>query len=65
MLSAERYDKGQTSYLEVLESQRQSFDAQLTYTQTQRELLDAYISLYKALGGGWISPEEEALNSGN
>ncbi|PLX08387.1 MAG: transporter [Marinilabiliales bacterium] len=65
MLSAERYDKGQTSYLEVLESQRQSFDAQLTYTQTQRELLDAYISLYKALGGGWLSPEEENASSGN
>lgn len=58
-LSGERYDKGQTSYLEVLESQRQSFDAQLQYTQTQRELLDAHISLYKSLGGGWLSPEEE------
>jgi len=58
-LSGERYDKGQTSYLEVLESQRQSFDAQLQYTQTQRELLDAHITLYKALGGGWLSPEEE------
>ncbi len=58
-LSGERYDKGQTSYLEVLESQRQSFDAQLQYTQTQRELLDAHISLYKSLGGGWLSAEEE------
>lgn len=58
-LASARYDKGQTSYLEVLESQRQSFDAQLIYTQTQRELFDAYISLYKALGGGWISQEEE------
>ncbi len=58
-LSSERYDKGQTSYLEVLESQRQSFDAQLQYTQTQRELLDAHISLYKSLGGGWLSAEEE------
>ncbi len=59
MLSSERYDKGQTSYLEVLESERQSFDAQLAYTQTRRELLDAYIALYKALGGGWLSPQEE------
>ncbi len=58
-LASARYDKGQTSYLEVLESQRQSFDAQLIYTQTQRELFDAYISLYKALGGGWISQDEE------
>ncbi len=60
-LSNERYDKGQTSYLEVLESQRQSFDAQLSYSQTTRNLLGAHIALYKALGGGWLSPEEEAV----
>ena len=59
MLSAQRYDKGQTSYLEVLESQRQSFDAQLAFAQTRTALLNAYIALYKALGGGWLSPEEE------
>jgi multidrug efflux system outer membrane protein len=58
-LSEERYSKGQTSYLEVLESQRQSFDAQLQYSQTRRDLLNAHIALYKALGGGWLSPEEE------
>ena len=59
-LSWARYDKGQTSYLEVLESQRQSFDAQLQYTGVQQQLLDAHISLYKSLGGGWLSEEEEA-----
>ncbi|NOX84920.1 MAG: TolC family protein [Chlorobi bacterium] len=58
-LSLQRYDKGQTSYLEVLESQRQSFDAQLQYSQTRRDLLNAHVALYKALGGGWLSPEEE------
>ena len=59
MLSQERYDKGVTSYLEVLESQRQSFDAQLSYSTVRRDLLISYIELYKALGGGWLSPEEE------
>jgi len=58
-LSNERYDKGQTSYLEVLESQRQSFDAQLAFSQTKANLLNAHVALYKALGGGWLSPEEE------
>jgi multidrug efflux system outer membrane protein len=58
-LSSQRYDKGQTSYLEVLESQRQSFDAQLNYSQTRRDLLGAHVGLYKALGGGWLSAEEE------
>jgi multidrug efflux system outer membrane protein len=58
-LSIERYDKGQTSYLEVLEQQRQSFDAQLSFSQTKAYLLTSYVALYKALGGGWLSPEEE------
>lgn len=52
-LSGERYDKGVTSYLEFLESQRQAFEAELNYTETRRELLDAYVNLYRALGGGW------------
>ncbi|MCB0478393.1 MAG: efflux transporter outer membrane subunit [Crocinitomicaceae bacterium] len=57
-LSLERYNKGVTSYLEVLESQKQSFDAQLQYTRIYQELLSYYILLYKSLGGGWITPEE-------
>jgi len=58
-LSMQRYDRGVTSYLEVVESQRYSFEAQLNYSQTNRELLVSYIQLYKALGGGWISEQEE------
>ena len=59
MLSENRYSLGETSYLEVLDSQRQSFEAQLDYTQTRTNLLSTYIELYKALGGGWLSPQEE------
>jgi len=59
MLSNKRYLLGETSYLEVLDSQRQSFEAQLDYTQTRMNLLSTYVQLYKALGGGWLSPEEE------
>ncbi len=65
-LSDKRYLLGETSYLEVLESQRQSFDAQLNYSQTRMELLSSFIGLYNALGGGWITPEEEqAAENGN
>lgn len=52
-LSGERYDKGVTSYLEFLESQRQAFESELNYTETRRELLNAYVNLYRVLGGGW------------
>ena len=52
-LSGERYDKGVTSYLELLESQRQAFESELNYTETRRELLNAYVNLYRVLGGDW------------
>ena len=49
-----RYDKGVSSYLEVLESNRQLFDAELVAIQTFDIFLIAYVKLYKALGGGWL-----------
>jgi len=58
-LSKLRYDKGVASYLEVLDNQRSSFEAQLGLSQKKSELLNNYIALYKALGGGWLSEEEE------
>lgn len=61
-LSGERYDKGVTSYLEYLESQRQAFEAQLAYVTSKRALLESYVQLYRALGGGWIEIEEETAN---
>jgi len=53
MLSRARYDGGVTSYLEVLESERSLFRAELLASSTHREQLGSYVALYKALGGGW------------
>ncbi len=58
MLSKERYDGGVTSYLEVLDSERSQFNAELAASETYQLYLNAYVFLYKALGGGWISEEE-------
>ncbi len=58
-LSKVRYDQGSTTYLEVLEQQRQSFSSQLDFINVRLNLANSYILLYKALGGGWLSPEEE------
>lgn len=57
-LSKERYDKGVTSFLELLESERQAFDAELRFSETTQRLFNGYTKLYKALGGGWLSEEE-------
>ena len=55
-LSRARYDGGVTSYLEVLDTERSLFNAELTESQTLRLYINAIIELYKALGGGW-NPE--------
>jgi multidrug efflux system outer membrane protein len=57
-LSGERYDKGVTSFLELIESQRQAFEAELSLSEATQKLFNGYVNLYKALGGGWLSEEE-------
>jgi multidrug efflux system outer membrane protein len=53
-LSNIRYDGGVTSYLEVLDNERQLFEAELDLSRAQRDELLAVIGLYRALGGGWM-----------
>jgi len=58
-LSRARYDGGQTAYLEVLDTERSLFTAELETAAARGQLLSSYLYLYKALGGGWITPAEE------
>jgi outer membrane protein, multidrug efflux system len=53
-----RYEGGYSSYLEVLDAERSLFQAQLSYTQTQGAALNSMVSLYKAMGGGWVTDAE-------
>ena len=55
-----RYTGGVSSYLEVLDSERQLFDAELGVVRSYRDELLAVIRLYKALGGGWQEREAAA-----
>jgi multidrug efflux system outer membrane protein len=57
-LSRMRYAKGVSSYLEVLETERQLFSVGLEFSELKQQYLNAYVKLYKALGGGWLSKEE-------
>lgn len=53
-----RYDKGVSSYLEVLETERALFSAELELSELKQQYLNGYVKLYKALGGGWLNKEE-------
>jgi len=61
-LSRIRYDEGYTDYITVLDSIRQLFDAQIDLIQAQSANYTAMISLYRAMGGGWIVQEEKTAN---
>jgi outer membrane protein, multidrug efflux system len=52
-LSTMRYERGVTSFLEVLVTERDLFDAELVLAQSWRDEILAVVQLYKALGGGW------------
>jgi multidrug efflux system outer membrane protein len=52
-LSKARYDGGVVDYLEVLDSERARFNAELEESRTLQQYLNAIVELYKALGGGW------------
>ena len=52
-----RYQGGVTSYLEVLDTERQLFDAELLLAQAQRDELLAVVRLYRAVGGGWMTED--------
>ncbi|HJP56108.1 MAG TPA: efflux transporter outer membrane subunit [Gemmatimonadales bacterium] len=48
-----RYRTGIASYVEVLQSQRDLFAAELALSQAQLRQLTAAVELYRALGGSW------------
>ena len=53
-----RFEGGYTSYIEVLDAERSLFNAQLSYTQTQGAVFTSTVSLYQAMGGGWVTDAE-------
>jgi NodT family efflux transporter outer membrane factor (OMF) lipoprotein len=52
-LATQRYERGLTIFLDVLDAQRQLFDLQDQQAVAEQSVVTQYIALYKALGGGW------------
>jgi multidrug efflux system outer membrane protein len=59
-LATQRYLNGKSSYYEVLQAQQELYPTQQQQVQTQVGELLAIVQLYKALGGGWQMPAEQA-----
>jgi outer membrane protein, multidrug efflux system len=52
-VSLMRYRGGTSNYLEVLDSQRSLFSAEITLAEARNNEYQSLVQLYKALGGGW------------
>jgi NodT family efflux transporter outer membrane factor (OMF) lipoprotein len=52
-LATERYNRGLTDFLNVVDAERQLYDLQLQYTAAQIAQGEQFVQLYKSLGGGW------------
>lgn len=50
-----QFEAGTTNYLQVLDADRSLFTGKLNKTQTQYDLLVSLVSVYKAMGGGWVA----------
>jgi multidrug efflux system outer membrane protein len=60
-LSRIRYDNGYTSYIEVLDAERNLFAAQVSQTQTQNTVYASLVNLYRAMGGGWVTEADRMV----
>jgi NodT family efflux transporter outer membrane factor (OMF) lipoprotein len=54
-LAQQRYDRGLTDFLNVVDAEHQHFTLQDEYTRSQQGTAEAFIHLCLALGGGWES----------
>ena len=57
-LAGLRYRNGVVGYIDVLDAQRQYFDAQLVLIEALRDQQLAIAFLDRALGGGWVANGE-------
>jgi NodT family efflux transporter outer membrane factor (OMF) lipoprotein len=52
-IATERYDRGLTDFLNVLDAERQEFDLEARRVAARQAAASALVAVYKALGGGW------------
>ena len=52
-LATQRYNRGLTDFLNVVDAEREFYDLQEQYAEAQVAQGEQFVALYKSLGGGW------------
>ena len=60
-ISSQLYQNGLADFLSVLEARRSLYADQDALVQSERAVTLDLVALYKALGGGWEYPGDEAM----
>lgn len=58
------YRNAYTSYIEVLDAERNLFNAKVAQTQTMGNVYVSLDNLYNAMGGGWVTEAEKMAPCG-
>ncbi|MEJ1166510.1 efflux transporter outer membrane subunit [Variovorax sp. CCNWLW186] len=58
-----RYQSGLASLFELEDSRRTLYAAQTARVSLQRERTEAWVALYRSMGGGWARPESPSMTS--
>lgn len=53
------YDGGYTQYLTVLYAETQLFPAEINYVQIHGSALSSIVTIYQAMGGGWVNQADK------
>jgi multidrug efflux system outer membrane protein len=64
-LVRERYDNGYADYLDVLDTERSLFSAELSLSTVRGDSYRVLVDLYRALGGDWIDQVAPLAQSGS
>jgi outer membrane protein, multidrug efflux system len=59
-IARQQYEQGLVDFLSVLDAQRSLFEAQIVLAQSDGAISTDLVALYKALGGGWETPANDA-----
>lgn len=62
-LANERYENGYSDYLEVLDTERSLFSAELSLASARGDYQRALVNLYRALGGDWTQVPPSAASA--
>jgi NodT family efflux transporter outer membrane factor (OMF) lipoprotein len=52
-LASQRYERGLTDFLNVVDAQRREYELEGQFIQAQGSVADQFVGVYRALGGGW------------